>query len=139
MYNDNNRDYPASRTYSRGSNYQRDEYRKPKKRSGAKFTAESKGSGKPCVHGWKYSRVHKGLLSFIAAPYYGTQERTSESGKCWQNWIMSVTHPDGEKKIYPCLFDCENHKVYVKQMNWIANPKANNGGYFGKHISKDYR
>jgi len=34
------------------------------------------------------------------------------------------------------LLNLDNHKLYIKSFNLVANPKAPNGGYFGTHISK---
>jgi hypothetical protein len=120
--------------YSRG--YDRGVGRQPKKRSGSKFMTDK--SGNPCITGWNYSRS-RGLISIIAGPYKGTKEVKSKSGKTWQNWFCKILFKDtGEIKKFSGLFNVGNSKLYIQELNMICNPKAPNGGYFGKHISRSY-
>ena len=120
--------------------YRNDNYNnfRPKKKSGCSYKSTTK-SGKPCLIGWKVSKRDGGIISFIAAPYKNTRTTTSQQGIVWENWICSLRMPNGTTQPIPCLINMENKKMYIKKMNLIANPKANNGGYFGKHISKNYR
>ncbi|TYP98932.1 hypothetical protein C7447_102250 [Tenacibaculum adriaticum] len=62
----------------------------------------------------------------------------SGSGKKWVQVTMTMEAPFKETLFANGLMDLSNHKVYFKDLNWIVNPKASNGGYIGKHISKNY-
>lgn len=62
----------------------------------------------------------------------------SGSPKQWVPVIVKQTAAGKASVIIGGLMDVQNHKVYIKDWNWIINPKASNGGYIGKHISKNY-
>ena len=91
----------------------------------------------PIISGWKSQS--NGMLQLYARPYSGTKITESKTGKTWCNLFvtitnkltMSVTKTSG-------LLDMDENKLYIKEFNLIANPKAPNGGYFGKHISSKY-
>lgn len=110
-----------------------------KKRSGCRIRVSKYDKNQYFISGWKYSKNLGGIISFSAAPYSKTKTTTSETGKEWSNYLVKMTLPDMSTKLVSGLFDHDNHKLYIKDLNLIANPKANNGGYFGKHISKNYR
>ena len=133
-----NREYSkASTGYMKNNNSYQSRNSTPKKRSGCKWHAQTK-NGSMAISGWKYSKAYGGIMSFLVAPYYGTKSIESETGKVWENWICKCTYPSGETKIFNSLVNMDSHKFYVKDQNWMGNPNANNGGYFGKHISKNY-
>lgn len=109
-----------------------------KKRSGCRIRASKYEKDQYFLSGWKYSKALNGIISFKSAPYSKTKTTTSETGKEWSNYLVTMTMPDMTKKLVSGLFDHSNHKLYIKELNLIANPKAPNGGYFGKHISRNY-
>lgn len=117
----------------------RNTYEKPKKKSGCRIRASKYDKNHYFMSGWKYSKAAGGIIGFSAAPYSKTKTSTSETGKEWSNYLVKLQMPDMTTKLVSGLFDHSNHKLYIKELNLIANPKANNGGYFGKHISKNYR
>ncbi len=105
-----------------------------KKHSGCKMSLATKGShqGSQVLTGWKYSK-RTGMISIIASPYSKTQEVISKSNRTWQNWMVKFTFKDTlQTKIYGGLFDVNNHKIIIKEIGWVLNPKAPNGGYVGK-------
>jgi hypothetical protein len=118
-----------------GGNHQSNN-RVVKKHSGCRQGIDKKSN--PYLIGWNASR-RRGMISFIAAPFSGTKEVKSKSGKTWQNWFVKITFKDsGEVKNFSGLYNVSNHKLYIKELNLVANPSAPGGGYFGKHISKVY-
>lgn len=122
-----------SRDYSGGGNYQR---RPAKKHSGCgKKTIDAKTG--VVLYGW---RLAKGMMyKMYATPYAGTKISTSKSGKQWANYFVRLINTStGEIVKTSGLLNLSNHKLYIKELNLVANPSAPNGGYFGKHISKRY-
>ncbi|WGH76136.1 hypothetical protein P8625_02920 [Tenacibaculum tangerinum] len=62
----------------------------------------------------------------------------SRNGKEWCSVTLVLSAPMRDTVVHSGLMNTSNHKVYFKDWNMIINPKASNGGYFGKHISKNY-
>jgi hypothetical protein len=62
----------------------------------------------------------------------------SKTGKIWVPVTMVVTIPTKQTSFCNGLMNVDDYRCYFKDWNWICNPKAKNGGYIGKHISKDY-
>lgn len=60
----------------------------------------------------------------------------SRNNKEWVSVTIVLDAPFKETLIINALMNIENHKVYLKRWNYMINPKAANGGYFGKHITK---
>ncbi|MGC3977843.1 MAG: hypothetical protein QM751_06155 [Paludibacteraceae bacterium] len=124
---------PYSRNYS--PSYQQPRVPQPPKKSGCRVIMKDKDT--PIVTGWKTSK--NGMLSLYARPYKGTKLSTSKNGKEWLNLFVTVTNRRTMQKTNMSgLFNLANQKLYIKEYNLIANPRANRGGYFGKHISKTY-
>lgn len=93
------------------------------------------------LSGWKI--MNKCLVQMYARPYKGTKTVQSSDPKSkgynWQNLFVTLTNTKtGDIKKLSGLFCEETKKLYIKELNMVANPKAPNGGYFGKHISKQY-
>lgn len=108
--------------------------RQPKKHSGAKLTVMQKGKhkGQQCIVAWNYSR-QRGLISVIAAPYKGTKEVKSKTGRKWQNWMVTIRNKRTmQETITSGLFDPASRKLIVNDLGMVMNPGAPNGGYFGK-------
>jgi hypothetical protein len=100
---------------------------KPKKSTGCKAGVGAK-SNAPWVSGWNLQQ-RRGMLSFLAFPYEGTSEHTSEQGRQWQNWVAKIKiNGVPQNGVMPCLFEPSTGKVHFKEMGMIANPKKD---YFG--------
>ncbi len=114
---------------------------KHSKKSGCKvITPYDGGDGSLFINGWK---VEKGVLWSITVnqakkdgKYMPVSE--SNSGKMWMNVMVVAKAPLQENRYVYGLCNLENNKVYIKEWNWIMNPKGGKGGYCGKHISNDY-
>ena len=79
------------------------------------------------------------MVKLYARPYKGTKIITSKSGKRWANLFVTLTNTNTLVKTNMSgLLNLDNKKLYISEMNLVANPKAPNGGYFGKQISKVY-
>ncbi len=63
---------------------------------------------------------------------------TTKSGKEWVQVTLVLSEAFKEDVIVYPLMNIQNHKVYIQEWNMIINPSAPNGGYFGKHLSKNY-
>ena len=140
-YNNNyqNRGYNRGGGYGSGSyrnrGYQSGGNRQSKKHSGCQLKTMEDGA--PVISGWNYSR-RGGMVHLYARPYKGTKKSTSKSGKSWMNLFVTITNTSTKvQSNYSGLFDVDSKKMYIKDLNMIANPKAPHGGYFGKHISKN--
>lgn len=109
---------------------------RPRKKSGCRLILKDKDT--PIISAWKSQK--NGLLSLYARPYKGTRLSVSKSGKEWLNLFVTITNKQTQQ-ITKCsgLFDLQRQRLYLPEFNLICNPKAPNGGYFGKHISKNYR
>ncbi|WP_271404996.1 hypothetical protein [Tenacibaculum soleae] len=79
---------------------------------------------------WKGKIFRSEKQSEIAPTQSGT-------GKKWASCTVVLDAPFKTTIVLNALVNVENHKVYIKEWNYMANPKAANGGYFGKHISKN--
>lgn len=140
MYNNNNfynrPRYGSGGGYSRGfqGNYQQPQ-RQMKKRSGCRYTTGTDGA--PIISAWR--KNNKGMYSLYARPYKGSKTITSKSGKEWINLFVTIVNKDTMQEIKTSgLLNLQNKKLYLKEFNLICNPSAPNGGYFGKHISRNY-
>lgn len=93
--------------------------------------------GSPILFGWKLSGGD--MVKLYARPCKSTKSSTSKSGKTWLNLFVTLTN-QSTMQITKCsgLYNADNQKLYISDFNLIANPRAANGGYFGKHISKTY-
>lgn len=107
----------------------------PRKRSGCKIRKVENGV---IVSGWRVSRGQ--MFSLYARPFKGTKVIESKTGKKWANLFVTITNKTTLHVTNTSgLFDMQRERLYIKDHNLVANPRANNGGYFGKHISRQYR
>jgi len=127
--------------YSHTSNYNQNQggYQQQQKRvvkhSGCRLKQVEGGAY--VVYGWKLSNGD--MINMYARPYKGTKISTSKSGKRWANLFVTLTNTKTMVKTNCSgLFNLDTKKLYISDFNLIANPQASNGGYFGKHISKEY-
>lgn len=105
-----------------------------RKKSGCQFGIGEEKK-KPWVSGWNVSA--QGYMKFLAYPYKDTKRVTSGEGKEWENWVVKITHPDKKQTLLPCLFEVKTHRVLMKDIGMVANPKAPNGGYWGTMFKRD--
>lgn len=82
-------------------------------------------------------KVWKGKITMTPSQRK-TGIKVSKNRKEWVSVILRMTAPMENERVTTGLLDLSNYKVYFNDWNMIANPKARNGGYFGKHISKNY-
>lgn len=130
-----NRNYGGySRPYNNAYPAQQAQQR-PKKHSGCSIKQNEDGTY--CVSGWKLADGC--MVKLYARPYKGTKVITSKSGKRWANLFVTLTNTNTLVKTNMSgLLNLDNKKLYIAELNLVANPKAPNGGYFGKQISKVY-
>ncbi len=127
-------DYQQRREFVQGYNSNRNQYSVQKrKHSGCK--AGNDRNGQPFVRGWKFDRRH-GLRSFLAVPYKGTSEHTSNSGRVWYNWMVKISAAGSKPEIVSGLYDPSSGKVIIRDLSFVMNPRASNGGYVGSFIKR---
>lgn len=120
-------------------NYKNKNQNTPKGRSGAKIIQHLDNEKGLFIGAWK---IIDGQLSNIKIFMTEKNRKTgvvpSKSGKKWVPVTMVVTIPTRQTSFCNGLMNVNDYKCYFKDWNWICNPKAKNGGYIGKHISKNY-
>jgi hypothetical protein len=129
--NRSNSNYNGNRNNNSGgyANNNKNSNQAPKKKSGARM---SEKNGKPFVTGWNVSQS-RGYITFIAFPYEKTKRVVSDNGVEWENWMIKINSQRNiEPILKPCLMEVATGRILCKELNLMANPKANNGGYFGK-------
>jgi hypothetical protein len=62
----------------------------------------------------------------------------SKTNKQWVGVTLVFSAPLHNDVLCNGTMNLANNKCYFDSWNWMANPNANNGGYIGKHISKNY-
>lgn len=107
-----------------------------KKHSGSRLTMMDTKT--PIISGWKASKSN-GLTALYARPYKGSKVSESKTGKTWINLFVTLTNKRTNQVTKTSgMFCFETKKLYIKDFNLMANPKAPNGGYFGTHIRSNY-
>ncbi len=108
-----------------------------KKRSGCKLHTHYGTEKGLFMTVWKFQngKIWKGKI-FRSKKQIENAPVTSQSGKEWISVTLVMDAPMENTIITYGLLNLANNKVYFKEWNMLANPNANNGGYFGKHISK---
>lgn len=106
-------------------------------KSGAKLVQGLKHENGLFISAWKFA---DGVLWNIKIFQNKDQKKEaptkSKKGKLWHNVTMVCTAPLRPVAIVGGLLNEDNNKVYFNNWNWMCNPSASNGGYIGKHISK---
>jgi hypothetical protein len=113
------------------------------KKSGCTIHTMDTSSKEPNIFitGWKVSNGD--MLSMKATTYKNSKVRQSDSpkskGLTWVNLFVTITNKTKMSETKSSgLFCIDTKKLYIKEFNLIANPRAPRGGYFGKHISSSY-
>ncbi len=89
------------------------------------------------IGAWKVESSTKWNIKIFQSEKQKKEALTkSGTGKLWAVVTVVCTAPLRNTVIVSGLMNIANHKVYIKEWNWMCNPKASNGGYIGKHISK---
>lgn len=127
---------PYNRSYQNSRYNNMRSYRgaqQPRKRSGARITFKDETT--PIISAWKKDRF--GFHVLYARPYSKTKRTKSKSEKRWLNLFVTITNRSTMQET-KCsgMFDLDRQRLYISDLNLIVNPKAPNGGYFGKHISR---
>jgi hypothetical protein len=116
-YNNNNT--------SRNNNNQRPQ----KKHSGCRSKMGS--NGKNVIFGWNYSRRH-GLVSFVATMKNEKNLCVNKNGEELHIYVVTVTKAMQAKQTVTGFFNPNDGKLRIPDLGMTANPKANNGGYWGR-------
>lgn len=86
------------------------------------------------ITAWNYSKS-RGMLSIIASPRVDADKRKTANPK-YENWSVKVFFKRTlETKWYNGFYDLVTGKLTVKDMEFVINPKAKNGGYCGTYVS----
>lgn len=111
----------------------------PFKKSGCTYVQKK---DKEYMSGWNKSKA--GLMSFIASPRLDSSKRKTGSSD-WENWFVKITMPDRTIVKTNGLFQVTTNKLFLKDLQMVANPKAPSGttrsgrrvsGYFGTYIRR---
>jgi hypothetical protein len=134
-YSNNRYDYNENRgsnSFNNGrgnySNNRSNNNDKPKKHSGCDSklcTVRSTGEQKLCIFGWNYSR-RNGMVKFIASFHKLTKNDN------WASWTVKVKYQGRKAELMLGLYDKRSGKLIIPDLEMVANPKAPNGGYFGR-------
>ncbi|MBS9768404.1 MAG: hypothetical protein KGV44_12830 [Flavobacteriaceae bacterium] len=65
--------------------------------------------------------------------------KTAKTGMRYVSVTLVFEKPLAPTTIMHGIFDLGSKRAMFPQHNMIANPKANNGGYFGKRYSKKFK
>ena len=107
--------------------------RRNKKKSGCKSTVISKGNNKGniCITGWNVSKK-RGFIRMAAFPKKDAKINKSKNGRRWMSYLVEIVFTDKmDKKLFNGLYDLDNNKLIIPDLQMVANPKAPRGGYFG--------
>ncbi len=85
-------------------------------------------NGKPVVFGWRFV-PGQGLFKFVSCP---TKDPHCKNSTRWLKFCTTVTRPDGSTFLASTLWDTEKKRLKFTKGGQVANPYANNGGYWGK-------
>ncbi|MDI5888736.1 hypothetical protein [Flavobacterium yafengii] len=85
---------------------------------------------------WNYSKS-RGMLKIIASPRKDKDKRKTANPK-FENWAVKVFFARTlETKWYNGFFDVTKKKLTIKDMEFVLNPKAKNGGYCGTFLKSN--
>lgn len=116
---------------------------RPPKHSGCRYTQGR--NGKPVLTGWNKRKSH--FMTFVATlnnPKNVARKDGSEivnaKGQVYARWTATITdHTSMSESTVSCLYNTKTGKLYMPSFNLVANPKAPNGGYWGRCVSKNKR
>ncbi|MFN5984227.1 MAG: hypothetical protein ACK479_12235 [Fluviicola sp.] len=105
--------------------------RQQKKRSGCKMGTGKNGA--LFIQGWNASK--KGMTKLIASMKKQNNMCTNSKGDKIEIWVCNITQ--GLVSVTKTgFFNTRDGKLRIPDLNMVASPTANNGGYFGKSVFK---
>ena len=122
--------------YNQGYNNQNYQNQPPRKKSGCR---ETQGKNKKAtIHGWRKSNGQ--FMNFVACQNNGEKAHgkggaviKNKKGEEYTRWTAKLTNKTiGTVSTVNCLYNHTTGKLYFPDLNLVANPKAPNGGYWGK-------
>lgn len=137
-YNPNYEGYGMQRT----NNYGR-RASNPIKHSGARLKQGK--NDKPVITGWKKNRFN--FLVFVACPNNGANVLAkggnrifNKKGEEYARWTATITDRSaGSVTTHSCLYNTVTKKLYFPDLKMVANPYANQGGYWGNSFVRKRR
>lgn len=88
-------------------------------------TAGTGKTGKPYIQGWRL--VYGQMCKMIASPAKEFKTKSENSDRWIVNLVCGIN-----KAVYNGFYNVETKKLTIPDLGLVANPKAPNGGYFGK-------
>lgn len=83
---------------------------------------------------WNYSKS-RGMLSIIASPRKGDKLKTANPK--FENWAVKVFNTKTLETVWHNgFYDKTKQKVTIKDMQFVLNPRAKNGGYAGTFVKR---
>ena len=125
--------------YPKKNNSKSNTYERKAKTSGCKLYQRVDNEKGLFITVWKVLNgvMWKGKITMTPSQKK-TGIRVSKTGKEWVSVLLEMNAPMHNKVTTTGMLDISNNKAYFSDWNTIANPSASNGGYYGKHISKNY-
>lgn len=118
---------------------QRQPQQQRKKKSSAKLHASYGSDSGVFIHGFKVMNGKRWSYKiFRSKEQQKKPPSTSGTGKRWVTVTIVMSSAGENDRVNYGLMNIDNHKVRFDNWNWICNPHANNGGYIGIHIKKNY-
>ncbi len=87
-------------------------------------------TGRPCITGWNVSK-ERGFITMVSVPCKDFKTKSKNSDK----WVASVKFADG-KKTFTAFYNTMTKKLTIPDLDMVANPNAQNGGYFGTYVKR---
>ncbi len=111
-------------------------YGQYRKKSGAKITEGS--NGKPAITAWRKTR--NAFMTLVACPnnekHIARKDGgipTNKKGQQYARWTATLVERNtGTMTTHSALYNLTTGKLYLPDLKLVVNPRANNGGYFGK-------
>ena len=124
-----------ARNNNYNNNNNRNTTNQPRKRSGCRLIQKE---GISYISAWRVTGGQ--MFSLFARPYKNTRETKPNSrGNSYLTYFATITNKTtGQSWNLSALLDIQTNKLRLPGINQVANPRANNGGYWGKSISKQY-
>lgn len=135
MYNNNYNGYNRN-NYGAGSPQRVSFYPSRQKRKHSGCVQKLMSDGVIVLSAWKYNSK-EGLMSFYARPYKGTKKHSSQNGKTFLNYFVTIVNKRSFTVIKTSGLLClETKKLTIPDFGLVLNPNAPNGGYCGSFTRK---
>lgn len=121
--------YNGNRNNNNG-NWNNNNNRSQRKHSGAKM-GQGK-NGKRFISAWNYSRKY-GLVSLIASMREtGKNTCVNRNGEQLEIFVCKVQKKYEQPQLFTGFYNPNDGKLRIPDLGMTVNPKAPNGGYWGK-------